>query len=200
MRETVQPPQAHQNHTSQVRTMARQVQEMFPYMPLSLIIADLQTSHSIEATIDNILEGRLQVTNHYQEADNLNSESAEDINLAASSANALTIAGPSSAQSTQSARDYYVSPNLSVEQFRASGSTQSAGSNSDDSSPLTSSSSSGYEIERSTSIFGNQQDLLREESFEDVSSSIVQFSNLSEEREKILKKRKDQLILNARKR
>lgn len=48
-------------HTSQVRNMARQVQQMFPRYPISTIIADLQMSRSMEITIDNILEGRLQV-------------------------------------------------------------------------------------------------------------------------------------------
>lgn len=46
-------------HTSQLRNMARQVQQMFPRHSLSTIIADLQLSRSMEITIDNILEGRL---------------------------------------------------------------------------------------------------------------------------------------------
>lgn len=39
--------------------MAEQVHEMFPQVELSLIWNDLRVSGSVQATIDNILEGRL---------------------------------------------------------------------------------------------------------------------------------------------
>lgn len=160
--------------------MARQVQEMFPHIPLPLIIADLQGSHSIEATIDNILEGRLQVPSRFQE----NILEAEQEGAGAPQA------GPSG-YLARSASDYYVSPHLEY-------SPPPNNSSSGDSSP-TPSTSSGYEVERSNSIFGNQNDLLREESMEDVSVT-SRFSQSSEERERILQKRKDQLLVNARKR
>lgn len=46
-------------HTSQLQSMAEQIQMMFPHYPISSIIDDLQITHSMELTIDNILEGRL---------------------------------------------------------------------------------------------------------------------------------------------
>lgn len=181
------PIQQTQNHTSQVRNMARVVQEMFPRIPLSTIITDLQVSHSIESTIDNILEGRLQIPSRFQ----------ENIFDAANEAGE----GPSTSRlpedgiyAVRSASDYYVSPNLDYSPLASNVSNSSSGN----SSP-TSTTSSGYEVERSNSIFGNQNDLLREESFEDVSLT-ESFSINSEEREKILQKRKDQLLVNARKR
>ncbi|VVC26190.1 Hypothetical protein CINCED_3A015240 [Cinara cedri] len=45
--------------TSQLETMARQVLQLFPYYPMSMIIEDLLTTRSVDLTIDNILEGRL---------------------------------------------------------------------------------------------------------------------------------------------
>uniref|UniRef100_A0A646QCX6 AMFR n=1 Tax=Hemiscolopendra marginata TaxID=943146 RepID=A0A646QCX6_9MYRI len=47
------------SQTSQLDNMARQVQQMFPHMPLNLIVEDLRLSRSIEITIENILEERL---------------------------------------------------------------------------------------------------------------------------------------------
>lgn len=49
------------NPTSQIRTLARQIQMMFPRYPLSTIVADLQVSRSMEVTIDNILNGQLLI-------------------------------------------------------------------------------------------------------------------------------------------
>lgn len=46
-------------HTSQLQSMAEQIQMMFPHYPVTSIIGDLQVTHSMELTIDNILEGRL---------------------------------------------------------------------------------------------------------------------------------------------
>jgi autocrine motility factor receptor len=51
--------QQQQQQTSQLRNMARNIQDMFPHYSLDALIADLQVTHSIEHTIDNILEGRL---------------------------------------------------------------------------------------------------------------------------------------------
>ncbi|XP_040893492.1 autocrine motility factor receptor a [Toxotes jaculatrix] len=45
---------------SQINTMAQQVQEMFPQVPLQLILQDLEITQSLEVTTDNILEGRIQ--------------------------------------------------------------------------------------------------------------------------------------------
>lgn len=113
-------------HTSQVRNMARQVQQMFPRYPISTIIADLQLSRSMEITIDNILEGRLQVPARFQGFD----DEAEfgDVN-----------AGGGGADGGSSSSEY--------------SSTASTSSSLD----------SGYEIERNSNIFGNQNELLRDE-------------------------------------
>ncbi|KAG8012426.1 E3 ubiquitin-protein ligase AMFR, partial [Nibea albiflora] len=45
---------------SQINTMAQQIQEMFPQIPLQLILQDLEITRSIEVTTINILEGRIQ--------------------------------------------------------------------------------------------------------------------------------------------
>jgi len=42
-------------------SMGIQVQEWFPHVPLTLILQDLRVTHSIEVTMDNILDGRIQV-------------------------------------------------------------------------------------------------------------------------------------------
>ncbi|XP_071316650.1 E3 ubiquitin-protein ligase AMFR-like [Trachinotus anak] len=44
---------------SQFNSMAQQIQEMFPQVPLQLILQDLEITHSLEVTTDNILEGRI---------------------------------------------------------------------------------------------------------------------------------------------
>lgn len=45
--------------TSQLDSMARQVQQMFPNMPLNLVLDDLRLTRSVELTIENILDERL---------------------------------------------------------------------------------------------------------------------------------------------
>lgn len=50
------PPPA---QTSQLDAMARQVQQLFPHMPMSIIIDDLRITRSVELTIENVLDGRL---------------------------------------------------------------------------------------------------------------------------------------------
>lgn len=46
--------------TSQLDNMARQVLSVFPHMPLSLVTEDLRNTRSVDFTIENILEGRLE--------------------------------------------------------------------------------------------------------------------------------------------
>ncbi|KAJ1530352.1 hypothetical protein ONE63_005265 [Megalurothrips usitatus] len=48
-----------QVQTSQLDAMARQVQQLFPHMPMTLIMDDLRLTRSVEITIENILDGRL---------------------------------------------------------------------------------------------------------------------------------------------
>uniref|UniRef100_A0A1B6GPE6 RING-type domain-containing protein n=1 Tax=Cuerna arida TaxID=1464854 RepID=A0A1B6GPE6_9HEMI len=47
-------------HTSQLDAMARTVQQLFPHLPLSVIIDDLHITHSVELTVENVLEGHVQ--------------------------------------------------------------------------------------------------------------------------------------------
>lgn len=133
-------------HTSNMRNMARQVQQMFPRYPLSTIISDLQLSRSMEITIDNILEGRLLVpggrfdfeddgpfgdfttgSNDQQHTDELSRHSSETDSTSNNSSNNSTTNSISSTNSSLNLADI------------------------------------GYEIERSTNIFGNHNDLLRDE-------------------------------------
>lgn len=46
---------------SQLDSMAREVQSIFPQIPIGVILNDLRLTRSVEATTDNILEGRLSV-------------------------------------------------------------------------------------------------------------------------------------------
>lgn len=177
LRATLAQPQ---QQTSQLRSMARHIQEMFPRYPINVLIADLQITHSIEHTIDNILEGRLSVPRNLSE---------DDSNLTS----------PFS-QNYPSASDYYIA----ADEITAS------------SSSSLSSVTDQYEIEQhgSDSMFGNRADLLRDESpesqsidslFDSKSTSANRsiedrFSKSSHEREKILQRRKEQMLITARKR
>ncbi|XP_055631600.1 E3 ubiquitin-protein ligase AMFR-like [Toxorhynchites rutilus septentrionalis] len=201
------------NHTSQIRNMARHVQEMFPRFPLPTLIADLQNSRSIEVTIDNILEGRLQVPARFQEFDDLldddptiattpnvslNESNNSSGHLSNSNSFISTGSSPPDSPSSPSgvdfpavtANDYYVNAN----EFHPNG---HYGSVSTPPSPA-GSSGSGYEVERNTNIFGNFDNLLRDDSFDDVIPLGERFSKSSEERERILQRRKEQLLLIAR--
>lgn len=160
-----------QQQTSQLRSMARHIQEMFPHYTLDLLITDLQITHSIEHTIDNILEGRLPA------------------------------------------------PRIEDEPPQAAGASFDYYANSDGNSSGSSSNSSSidqYDIEQhgSDSMFGNRHELLRDGSPE---TQIVddpwsaanftpsmdnlgdRFSKSSLEREKILYRRKEQMLIMARK-
>lgn len=171
---TIMPPQ---QQTSQLRNMARHIQEMFPRYPINSLIADLQITHTIEHTIDNILEGRLPVPRNLSDDET-----------------------PSTSQPYPSASDYYIGA---------------------DDIPVSSSSSSSstdqYEIEQhgSDSMFGNRADLLRDDSPEgqvidpwgSVSGASARkesleesFSKSSQDREKLLQRRKEQMLIIARKR
>lgn len=120
-------------HTSQLRNMARQVQQMFPRYPLSTIINDLQLTRSMEITIDNILEGRLQIPPRFQ-----NFSDDEEFDQAAPN---TSRSDTDATYSANNPNDYYLNVDFSN------------GSSSD----------SGYEIERNSNIFGNQNELLRDD-------------------------------------
>jgi E3 ubiquitin-protein ligase AMFR len=172
---TLMPPQ----QTSQLRNMARHIQEMFPRFPLNTLIGDLQITHSIEHTIDNILEGRLSVP--------LNASEDE------------TPSGSDTSQPAYpSASDYYVA----ADEITASSSSSTSSSSTDQ-----------YEIEQhgSDCMFGNRADLLRDDSPDSQSLDACslgveaisledQFSKSPQEREKLLQRRKEQMLIIARKR
>uniref|UniRef100_A0A182X3L2 E3 ubiquitin-protein ligase AMFR n=1 Tax=Anopheles quadriannulatus TaxID=34691 RepID=A0A182X3L2_ANOQN len=175
------------NHTSQVRNMARHVQEMFPRYPLSVLIGDLQISRSIEVTIDNILEGRLQVPAN-------SPEDEDEETLGAASVASMAMSG--SMDGDNGDDDDELSGELST---RSLTNSLSASSLSSLSSPA------GYEVERGTNIFGNYDALLRDDTIEEISSATSvplgdRFSKSPEEREKILQRRKEQLLAMARRR
>lgn len=141
-------PQQNAAHTSQLRNMARQVQQMFPRYPISVIISDLQASHSMEITIDNILEGRLQVPARFQEDDFSDGESRND--GAGSSDGGFA---------ASSASDYYINPDVQYSNVTSSDSSSSSISERVEENSL----DLGYEVERSSNIFGNQNDLLKDD-------------------------------------
>lgn len=128
--------------------MARQVQQMFPRYPISVIITDLQASHSMEITIDNILEGRLQVPARFQEDDFSDSENHNEAG-----------AGSSSDFVAGSASDYYINPDVQYSNVTSSDSSSSSLSERVEDNSL----DLGYEVERSSNIFGNQNDLLKDD-------------------------------------
>lgn len=165
-----------QQQTSQLRNMARHIQEMFPRYPINTLIADLQITHSIEHTIDNILEGRLPTPRNVSDDDSPSTSAP--------------------AQAYPSASDYYIAA--------------------DEIAPSSSSSSSTdqYEIEQHGSeVFGNRAELLRDDSPESQStdpwnhsaasraeSLEDKFSKSSQDRERLLQRRKEQMLIMARKR
>ncbi|KAG7202775.1 hypothetical protein KM043_009943 [Ampulex compressa] len=53
---------AHSN--SQMDAMARQVQQLFPHYPRTVILEDLRTTRSIEWTVENILDGVFALPHH----------------------------------------------------------------------------------------------------------------------------------------
>lgn len=222
LRNEPSPRETAVNHTSQIRNMARHVQEMFPRFPLSTLIADLQISRSIEVTIDNILEGRLQVPARFQEFDDLldddnatatntttatNGYDGNSTSATLSNSNSFNSSQPETPDSGSggttlsgfpaiTANDYYVN----ADEFSPNSHYGGGGGGGDDSNvstPSSTGSSSGYEVERSTNIFGNFDNLLRDESFDDVPLG-DRFSKSSEERERILQRRKEQLLVIAR--
>lgn len=187
----VVPPGNLVTQTSQIRSLGRQVQQMFPRYPMSAIIADLHVTRSLELTVDNILEGRLIATPGHFAGD----DEFDEVNVGAGHSGAGDAGGAaaSAALSVGSANDYYINPSG----FAGDSSSSSTPSSSPerDSTP---SFDSGYEIERNSNIFGNQNDLLRESS-EDFPLG-DRFSKRSAEREMNLARRKELLVAQARKR
>lgn len=168
---------------------------MFPRFPLNILIADLQTTHSIEHTIDNILEARLVVPRILSEQEG------------------------NSMQQYPSANDYYLAADDITPTISSSNSMSSSSSSSTSSATTV---SDQYEIEQhgSSLLFGNNADLLRDDSpdmlrttnfansssFSDINMArgvmtepVNVFSTNSTEREVMLQKRKEQMLMSARK-
>ncbi|XP_019865622.1 E3 ubiquitin-protein ligase AMFR [Aethina tumida] len=61
--------------TSQLDAMARQVQTLFPHLPLSIIIDDLRVTRSVELTVENVLDGRLVAPTLFRELEPYNGQS-----------------------------------------------------------------------------------------------------------------------------
>lgn len=142
----VVPSNGMTTHTSQLRNMARQVQQMFPRYPLSTIISDLQNSRSMEITIDNILEGRLLVPGGRFDFDNENPFT--NFTTASNEQQSDQLTRHSSGNDSTSS-------NSNISDSNSSSTTIS--------STNSSLSLAGYEMEGSTNIFGNHNDLLRDE-------------------------------------
>lgn len=179
---------------------------MFPRYPISTLMADLQITHSIELTIDNILEDRLPVPRNafddLDEADGGNSNNNNSSNIGSYPA--------------ATASDYYIN----ADEFTSSQASTSSSVATTPSDPqqILNNLNRAYEIEQNAtpSIFGNQADLLTDDSIESqpdddysagASTSTFtttslgdRFSKSSQEREKILQRRKEQMLMIARKR
>ncbi|GJQ76760.1 hypothetical protein Trydic_g15602 [Trypoxylus dichotomus] len=52
---------------SQLDANARQVQQLFPHIPISIIMEDLRATRSVELTVENVIEGRLVPPPIYRE-------------------------------------------------------------------------------------------------------------------------------------
>lgn len=71
------PHQIPAMQTSQIDAMARQVQQLFPHIPFSLIVDDVRLSHSVELTVENILDGRIVIPPHVFQRDPIPPGTAE---------------------------------------------------------------------------------------------------------------------------
>jgi len=58
---TVSPHPQPQTENSRIEAMAHQLQDIFPNVPMSTIVTDLQRTHSLELTTENILESQILV-------------------------------------------------------------------------------------------------------------------------------------------
>ncbi|XP_035645897.1 autocrine motility factor receptor a isoform X1 [Oncorhynchus keta] len=82
-----------QANNSQLNAMAHQIGEMFPEVPYHLVLQDLQLTHSVEVTTDNILDGRIVVPFPIQPVDHSASQvnpSPQDVGGASGSSEFVT--------------------------------------------------------------------------------------------------------------
>ena len=61
-----------------LQSMAHQVQEWFPHVPVSVILQDLRVTHSVEVTMENILDGNIQVPSSSSSLSSRTSITTED--------------------------------------------------------------------------------------------------------------------------
>lgn len=52
-----------------VKIFSLQVQQLFPHIPMSVIIDDLRVTRSVELTIENVLDGRLIASSIFRETE-----------------------------------------------------------------------------------------------------------------------------------
>ncbi|KAK6319921.1 hypothetical protein J4Q44_G00090280 [Coregonus suidteri] len=82
-----------QANNSQLNAMDHQMGDMFPQVPYHLVLQDLQLTHSVEVTTDNILVGRIVVPFSTQPVDRIVSQvnlSPEDVGGASGTSEVVT--------------------------------------------------------------------------------------------------------------
>ncbi|XP_017785203.1 PREDICTED: E3 ubiquitin-protein ligase AMFR-like [Nicrophorus vespilloides] len=98
----VRPPQLMRTsdvQNSQLDAMGRQVQQLFPNLPLSTIVDDLRNTRSVEVTIENVLDGRLVAPSIFHERNDHASSPSSSTVLPQSS-----VPSPSAPSSSSSTR------------------------------------------------------------------------------------------------
>lgn len=174
--------------TSQLDNMARQVQDVFPNIPMESILNDLQLTHSVEHTIENIVEERLQYTPIFARPSSTNDTDSDETSNSESD---------DSSSSTPSFFSHVPHYNPESE-AAADGSTEPTGHFYD-----ALSSTSSYPVDKAPSTEVHQE---TNSSSDRVQLSVPhtscgsRFSKSSQERESMLNQRKQLLINQAKRR
>ncbi|VDM98105.1 unnamed protein product [Thelazia callipaeda] len=74
---------------SQLNALAEQISEMFPQLEMEAIMGDLQASGSLQATVENILDGRLRMNDATLDAEDESSSSSDTSSSGDSSTESL---------------------------------------------------------------------------------------------------------------
>ncbi|XP_077299509.1 E3 ubiquitin-protein ligase AMFR-like [Arctopsyche grandis] len=170
---------------SQMDAMARQVQQLFPHFPLSVILLDLQSTKSMEVTIENILDGRLVPPPRFVSMDN--NSNVSGISSALTALHVIpgipVLPAILLAQNMNSRRPPPSSPDLITRRILQF------------SLPLVPAQPDHYQTHAIPRNFGTPSS----HENEDHVPIRGRFSKCSHERERILRKRKEQLLNSARK-
>ncbi|XP_045462015.1 lipid droplet-regulating VLDL assembly factor AUP1-like [Harmonia axyridis] len=83
-----------------VRRMARQVKEVLPHVPYEAIYSDLYRTRSVDNTITNILEGRVQFRPEMQSSQERRSQLPSTSTFSSSNSNTMSTPFPSSSSSS----------------------------------------------------------------------------------------------------